>query len=512
VTCKFADPGWRRTLGCLVAWFAVKGAASWKLACDRERACHAFAAVSAVRSCAYSNSQLFWGRDLHVGHGALSRVTRLDHSLMPTIHSQLSSVACGLFLAVAIPSLTAQSINVGSTGVDGVFNPQSDVVIDLATQGTYDPVQWRVVFNYTSVDVPAGVTVRFSNHPSRAPVVWLSQTDIVINGAVSVDGAAGWSTTYGYAEPGPGGFRGGRGGPPSWSWVTSSGFGVGGAFQSQSGTGWAGGGGGYGSNGASAGNSWGGSAYGDPMVTQLLGGSGGAPTRLNGHEGRPDSAGGAGGGAILLAANETITIGGSGRIYARGGEQQTHYAYSGGGGSGGSVRMVAQRIEGSVGSTILATGGYSWNGPGGVGRVRFEANDWAISGFQTSPAASTGMPGPIVPLATTPTACICEIGGVAATADPRAALVDGPVVPDVALSAGNSKVIVIETTYVPLNATVYLRVTGASGPAQQHLVTDGATNPLVELVPSSSDLRARVSITLNLPQGYTALQARVVLP
>ena len=43
-----------------------------------------------------------------------------------------------------------EAINVGSDGSDGVFVAQGNVEIDLATQGTYDSVNWRVVFNYES--------------------------------------------------------------------------------------------------------------------------------------------------------------------------------------------------------------------------------------------------------------------------------------------------------------------------------------------------------------------------
>ncbi len=76
----------------------------------------------------------------------------------------------------------------GSDGSDGVFNPQTSVVIDLrdaatatwdtpspvAGHGVYDASQWAVVFKYTTVDIPAGVVVGFTNHASGAPVVWLA--------------------------------------------------------------------------------------------------------------------------------------------------------------------------------------------------------------------------------------------------------------------------------------------------------------------------------------------------
>ena len=70
-----------------------------------------------------------------------------------------------------------------SDGSDGVFSPQFDTVVDLgfaATgswdtpgdgNGVYDPVRWVVVFKYTAINIPPGLTVTFINHPSGAPVV-----------------------------------------------------------------------------------------------------------------------------------------------------------------------------------------------------------------------------------------------------------------------------------------------------------------------------------------------------
>src|SRR5690606_28163113 len=74
--------------------------------------------------------------------------------------------------------------------------------------------QWAVVFRYSTVTIPAGVTVTFKNHPSYAPVIWLVDDDISILGTLSIDGAIGHGKSpapVSLAEPGPGGFRGGRG-------------------------------------------------------------------------------------------------------------------------------------------------------------------------------------------------------------------------------------------------------------------------------------------------------------
>jgi hypothetical protein len=103
----------------------------------------------------------------------------------------------------------------GSTGADGPFNPIANTVIDLSQADTgpgtghYDAVHWAVVFNYTTIDIPAGVSVTFTNHQSGAPVVWLASGDVTIAGEIMLSGAIGTRTGSLYSEPGPGGFAGG---------------------------------------------------------------------------------------------------------------------------------------------------------------------------------------------------------------------------------------------------------------------------------------------------------------
>lgn len=60
------------------------------------------------------------------------------------------------------------------------------------------------------VNIPAGKTVAFKNHPSRAPVVWLVTGDVMVNGSLNLSGQNGVEVPF-LAEPGPGGFRGGPG-------------------------------------------------------------------------------------------------------------------------------------------------------------------------------------------------------------------------------------------------------------------------------------------------------------
>ena len=241
------------------------------------------------------------------------------------------------------------TVDVGSTGANGVFNPTSNVTIDLATQGTYDPQRWMVIFHYQSVNIPSNVTVNFTNHPSRAPVVWLVQGNVTIAGSVRLDGAFGHEGHQPprYAEPGPGGFRGGRGSLDGLEDDPSPGLGPGGGFRNLGGTNAGGGHGGYSTPGAVGWNSGGagGSAYGDHSVKQLVGGSGGAGGRHVAN-GADVSGGGAGGGAILIAANGTITVTNTGLITAYGGRWGGGQSSNGigGYGSGGTIKLVADSV------------------------------------------------------------------------------------------------------------------------------------------------------------------------
>ena len=79
-------------------------------------------------------------------------------------------------------------------------------------QGVYDGDKWAVVFRYSSVTIPQLTTVRFKNHPSHAPVIWLVTGDVDIGGGsfVELDGSDGVPGQSLVVESGPGGFRGGR--------------------------------------------------------------------------------------------------------------------------------------------------------------------------------------------------------------------------------------------------------------------------------------------------------------
>ena len=139
----------------------------------------------------------------------------------------------------------------GADGSDGVLEtpPRSakltEVLVDLSLavtgkwdqpstdpgKGVYDPDKWAVVFKYSSVNIRTNTIIKFKNHPSRAPVVWLVSRDVIIDGEVNLNG-----NLYDGAnpeEPGPRGFRGGAGSVRGFS--EGPGFGPGGGNSSRDG-------------------------------------------------------------------------------------------------------------------------------------------------------------------------------------------------------------------------------------------------------------------------------------
>jgi hypothetical protein len=234
-----------------------------------------------------------------------------------------------LILAIGIHSIhswcsnTFAQINSGSNGSDGAFNPTKDVVIDMASHP-------NGIYQYTSINIPAGVSVSFVPNANNKPVLWLVQGDCVIAGTVSVAGQNGLGTQGGMG--GPGGWAGGNGGA-----LRTAGSGPGGASlidnfsRGEDGT----------------------FEYGNSFLIPLLGGSGGCGTGVF------TGGAGGGGGALLIAASGTITI--NGGVSAVGGDGQFYPQSSGGGsessggGSGGAIRLVASRLEGN--GVINAGGG-----------------------------------------------------------------------------------------------------------------------------------------------------------
>ncbi len=321
-------------------------------------------------------------------------------------------IRTSVFAALLATGQAAIAFDSGSTGADGAFNPTVSTVLDMPSDG---------VFNFTEVNIPAGVTVSFNKNATNTPVVMLATGNINIAGTLAVwggtgahVGAAGNGATGDDGLPGvggPGGFGGGQGGAPTGDHLGGDGLGPSGGQRGKvrSTERYGGAGGSFGSKGKTVGRgdvySYPGPTYGSALLLPLIGGSGGGGgVGGNAYHG---SGGGGGGGAILLASSGIVTI--SGALYAHGGKAGDvaggNCGTRGGGGAGGGIRIVATAIAGNGAiyaeggpestRTNCATSGY-YNGYddayGGAGRIRLEAENITRTAA-SSPAASIGQPG-----------------------------------------------------------------------------------------------------------------------
>ena len=113
----------------------------------------------------------------------------------------------------------SQTFSSGSTGADGALT--------YLTPGTYnfDPKSFNPplnpagdnVFNFTTINIAAGVTLKLSNKTLTGPVYWLAQGPVTINGTVNLNGEPGYAVTTQVssripASGGAGGYDGGVGG------------------------------------------------------------------------------------------------------------------------------------------------------------------------------------------------------------------------------------------------------------------------------------------------------------
>ena len=269
-----------------------------------------------------------------------------------------SLLALLLFAAAA----EAQPFNSGSTGADGALAPPepsnwyTEFWIQLPESG---------ILNYTTINIPAGVIVRFKKNSQNTAVIMRAQGDVLINGIINLD--ANYTDARGNIDitlPGPGGFAGGRlDGQP--------GLGPGGGVLETPQGRWVG-----------------------PLsLVPPVGGSGGAGTGAY-----VGGGGGGGGGAICVASSGSITVAGSGGIYANGTANQSFN-----GGSGGAIRLVASGLQ--ISGTLYA----QFVSPG---MIRLEAPLEALSYTGNSyPPPVISPINPAITAATQPSLNIVSVGG-----------------------------------------------------------------------------------------------------
>ena len=364
------------------------------------------------------------------------------------------------FLVLLSRTICCAQVNIGSDGRDGPFNPIASIAINMATHPDG-------IYQYTSVNIPANVTVTFIPNANNTPVVWLVQGDVVIKGLVGLWGNQAGGLAGGLG--GPGGYRGGTSGPSP-----TSGQGPGGGLP---GVASLGGFASYGSLGYQSGDlPKPGPTYGNQFLVPLIGGSGGGGSTAG-------KGGGGGGGAILIATSGMIQV--DGRIFAWGaGNSTPNSPYWYGVGSGGAVRLVASRIIGS--GEIRADIG---NPSEGLGRVRFDSYENDYNGSTTG-VFSQGFQPIIIPSAgQLPQLTVTSLAGVPVSASPTGVLST----PDALIAAqqANPIPIVVQCLNLPLNTQITVSVKPMNGsPVSAVGYNDTGTFAL-----------SMATVSINIPRG-----------
>ncbi|MDF7825068.1 hypothetical protein P4B35_13680 [Pontiellaceae bacterium B12227] len=301
----------------------------------------------------------------------------------------MKTATCGILLSLTTLALQqdAAGSQAHSDGSKGPFNPGSNITIDLATEAT------NGVLNYTTINIPAHVTVRFSPNASNTPVFLAATGDVVIAGTIDISAPS----------LNPGGYSGGT--PGDGSVASTDGLGPGGGERGHPYSG-AGGGAGMASNGLHA-TDLTGANYGEgglmvprPNLTQGIsggGGSGGGGGSVGYSLGGIAMAGGDGGtgaGALQISTPGLLQISGtlkaSGSTGGIGSATAFGHGGPGGGGAGGTIELYSTTLEITSNAVISAKGGkggtidtrpiwYSSGADGSIGYLTLVAEHYQIS-------------------------------------------------------------------------------------------------------------------------------------
>src|SRR5438128_1702805 len=132
--------------------------------------------------------------------------------------SFILSLALGIAWMSAATHAQLNTFSSSSTGADGAFAPTTSQTIQVPESG---------VFNYTTLNIPTGVTITYTRNSKNSPVMILATGDVTIAGTISVVGGSGLSNGGG-GRGGPGGFDGGAAGFGFDTFVGATGDGPGG--------------------------------------------------------------------------------------------------------------------------------------------------------------------------------------------------------------------------------------------------------------------------------------------
>ena len=145
---------------------------------------------------------------------------------MKYIHSgNIKVKVAGVVLSLIASWANAAGFVSGSTGADGAFAPTANITVPLSPNG---------IFNYTTVNIPTGVTVTYAKNASNTPVIILATGNVTISGTIDVSGTSSLAVADGATggtppgQGGPGGYDGGRGGAPGENRRGGNGLGPGG--------------------------------------------------------------------------------------------------------------------------------------------------------------------------------------------------------------------------------------------------------------------------------------------
>lgn len=424
-----------------------------------------------------------------------------------------------IVLFVLLPIRLLAQFDSGSTGINGPF-PAS--IVGGTTEIVLNLQDGTLIFNpsgvggflpnvpegglvdgvleFTTFDLPEGITLRFSPAPGNPAVTILAQGDVNVMGTIDVSGQAGSGSGFSRtAFGGPGGFSGGLekiGSNAEDQPGAGLGPGGGGA------KGRYGGGGGHGLRGVNASAVDGGSggpAYGTNLLRPLIGGSGGGGGSAS--TGSVGPGGGGGGGAIGIASSTKIVVDGS--ILARGGAGGEVGLQYGGGGAGGAIRLTANAIRGTgLLSTLGGASSASVGGGGSVGRIRIEAFDNSFAGGFEG-VLTHGAPGP-VKFDNPPRIHVTAVDGQPVPASPNGALRGM----DLKIDSPGTRTIEITTNNVPISTTVSIVAKPENGRSGVTVIGP-ATNQVAGTFEAAT---ATVDLDFPLPGLYFIEAQTVVEP
>jgi hypothetical protein len=375
--------------------------------------------------------------------------------------------------ALYVPVMPAQFTS-GSTGADGAYSP--------TVSGDFDPIALGIdksgdnVFNFTTINIPVGVTIKLRASKLRnAAVTWLATGNVTIAGTLDLSGAPGASlntsnpsalaSTRVLPEPGPGGYTGGLG--SIGGVVPQAGAGPGGGPAGVNSATFAqclGGDASFISGGYTGFGQAAGTPYGSYLLVPLYGGSGGGGGGNSAVTNDIGGIGGAGGGAIRIASTTQISV--TGTINASGGSNGnaptgTLAGCPSGSGSGGAIHLVAPAISGN-GVLIAISGGGNYSSQTPTGIIRLSVNSATnTSGFSANPAviqSALYLP-PANSTLPLPSLTITKVNGVAVPAQASGQYLT----PDVTIAATGAVTVNLAAANIPLGTVPTLRITASSG-------------------------------------------------